>query len=100
MNTKLKDQINAECDHAAEDASRGIPAGQVVHHKDGNKLNNTLANLELMEWGEHSALHNHAKRGVRIKPETFCHCGNTARARGLCTKHYQQLMKLKRGYWP
>jgi predicted DNA-binding protein YlxM (UPF0122 family) len=35
-----------------------IPDGAVVHHKDGNKQNNSLENLELMEFGQHSSMHN------------------------------------------
>lgn len=30
----------------------------VVHHKDGNKLNNKPSNLEILTWGEHSNLHS------------------------------------------
>lgn len=34
-----------------------IPAGHVVHHKDGNKLNNEPENLELMTRAEHARHH-------------------------------------------
>ncbi len=30
----------------------------VVHHKDGNPLNNVRENLEVMELSEHTAMHN------------------------------------------
>ena len=30
---------------------------EVVHHKDGNKLNNDIQNLELMSLSEHARLH-------------------------------------------
>lgn len=42
-----------------------VPAGFVVHHKDGNKLNNMLSNLALMEWGAHSAKHNHERKKTK-----------------------------------
>lgn len=35
-----------------------IPDGYVVHHKDGDKLNNCIMNLQLMKWKGHSSLHN------------------------------------------
>jgi hypothetical protein len=34
-----------------------IPKGHVIHHKDGNKLNNSIENLECMTQAEHSKLH-------------------------------------------
>lgn len=46
-----------------------IPDGYVVHHKDGNKTNNCIMNLELMEHGEHSAFH-HIGRLKKTKNST------------------------------
>lgn len=34
-----------------------LPKEVVVHHKDGNKLNNCILNLEAMTKSEHTALH-------------------------------------------
>lgn len=34
-----------------------IPKGYFIHHKDGNKLNNCIMNLQLMKQGEHTKLH-------------------------------------------
>jgi hypothetical protein len=45
-----------------------IPAGLVVHHRDGDKLNNALSNLELMEWGAHSAKHNKERHEQKRTP--------------------------------
>lgn len=33
----------------------------IVHHKDGNKLNNVISNLEIMSLDEHSSLHYQPK---------------------------------------
>lgn len=34
-----------------------IPKGHVIHHKNGNKMNNTIENLECMSHAEHCRLH-------------------------------------------
>ena len=34
-----------------------LNSDEVVHHKDGNKLNNDISNLEVMSRGDHSRLH-------------------------------------------
>jgi len=39
-----------------------IPDGYVIHHKDLNKLNNDISNLELMTNFEHKSLHNINKK--------------------------------------
>ena len=33
--------------------------GESVHHRNGNKLDNSLSNLEIMEHGKHTHLHHH-----------------------------------------
>lgn len=37
---------------------RLLKPSEDVHHKDENKLNNDLSNLELLDHGKHSSLHN------------------------------------------
>lgn len=46
-----------------------IPKGYHVHHKDGNKANNSINNLELMKAHEHESMHGkeEGKRDLFIK---------------------------------
>jgi len=48
--------------HVAERKVGGkIGEGRVVHHKDGNKLNNKRDNLQVMSRSAHSRLHTKLK---------------------------------------
>jgi uncharacterized protein YlaI len=39
-----------------------IPTGFCVHHKDGNKLNNSIENLECMKISDHMRLHAESRK--------------------------------------
>ena len=56
-----------------EQVNGPVPDGHVVHHRDHNKRNNTLDNLQLMTHAEHADHHN------RIHPkEKICTmCGQS-----------------------
>jgi hypothetical protein len=73
----------------------GAKKGFIVHHKDGNKLNNSPENLEVMTQSEHCR--SHAPHLVRWGPpvSTTCLiCGISGRLRrGYCNKHYQWMRK-------
>jgi len=45
-----------------------IPAGFDIHHRDGDKTNNTLSNLELLTQAEHGTRHGFA--GNQTVPST------------------------------
>lgn len=45
-------------DNARKKYHRDIKEGEVVHHKDGNKLNNKKNNLEILSKSEHFKKHN------------------------------------------
>jgi len=40
---------------------RNLKKGEIVHHKDGNPLNNLISNLELMSQAEHLKIHKPKK---------------------------------------
>ena len=77
-----------------------VPKGYVVHHKDGNGLNNETNNLVLKEWGVHTGEHNLGQS--RKQPIKFCmvpECNRKSKAKQLCTMHYQRMKAGVRGYW-
>jgi len=53
-----------------EHLNRKLNHGEVVHHKDGNKLNNNINNLEVMTKYEHDK-HHYIERGG-IKSSSKC----------------------------
>lgn len=42
--------------------NRKLNFNEVIHHKDGNKQNNDISNLEVMSRSEHNKLHNIGKQ--------------------------------------
>jgi hypothetical protein len=47
---------------AQQKIRREVKHNEVVHHKDGNKLNNKPSNLQVMTRSRHTTLHNKKKR--------------------------------------
>jgi len=43
---------------------RSLLIDEDVHHKDGNKLNNDMSNLEVISHGAHTTLHNLARAAI------------------------------------
>ena len=46
----------------AKHIGRSIRADEVVHHINGIRSDNRISNLKLMEFGEHSSMHNRKRR--------------------------------------
>lgn len=53
---------------------RKVPAGYDIHHKDGNKLNNDIVNLELLDRKTHKRIHGNCfnKQGIWYKKCSKC----------------------------
>jgi hypothetical protein len=47
---------------AEKNLGRLLMPGEVIHHRDGNKLNNEAANLMILSANEHSSIHEKLKR--------------------------------------
>lgn len=43
-----------------------VPDGCIIHHKDHNKHNNVISNLQMMSIKEHSSLHKRPRKNVEL----------------------------------
>ena len=52
--------------------NRLLEPNEIVHHKDGNKHNNDISNLELMDSKEHNRMHSSKGRNIVELVCPFC----------------------------
>jgi len=62
---------------------------EVVHHKDGNKENDSVGNLELKTNCEHSRLHHPPSLSIKCQ----CHCGRIFFLKPHCLRQRQRRSK-------
>ena len=63
-----------------------------LHHKDGNRENNTADNLMTLCKRCHAKWH--WSNGWKPKPKATCSvCGGPAKGKGLCQKHFRRFKK-------
>jgi hypothetical protein len=61
---------------------------EIVHHKDGNKRNNNIENLEVMNQAEHARQHF-----TKFKECSFIGCGKEHKGKGFCSMHLSRLVR-------
>lgn len=49
----------------SEHLGRPLKDDEVIHHKDGNKQNNDIKNLEIISLSDHTRLHNYEREIFR-----------------------------------
>jgi len=64
---------------------RALLPGEIVHHRDHNKSNNSEENLEIMTQSEHATLHMTKNRVCEVN-----NCGRKHYSKGMCKMHYQR----------
>lgn len=71
---------------------RLLTEDEIVHHKDENKKNNSIENLEVMDKREHNRLHSTTGRAITTL-KCF-HCGKIferekrlVKGKGFCSRH-------------
>jgi hypothetical protein len=84
---------------------RQLREDEIVHHIDGDKLNNDPGNLMVLRRADHSRAHTTIDNPNRLKPGAWSHkwsccraCGTTERphyARGMCEECYRRYRRQK-----
>ena len=71
---KLGGRLRLVHDWVWEQENGPIPAGYCIHHRDEDRANNDLANLELVSHTDHKRLHGNCelRSGVWWKQCTIC----------------------------
>lgn len=77
---------------------RILGAREIVHHRDGNKKNNNVRNLEVMTLSQHTSLHMR-ERGYSLTVFRCSSCGSMTERRANRTKGMVALYCSRRCYW-
>ena len=69
---------------------RPLKTNEDVHHQDGNKFNNEMANLIVLPKSDHAKIH---RQVMPLKTTTCCYCGKDFEVKG-----YSYRLRTKRNY--
>lgn len=58
---------------------RKLKRNEHVHHKDGNRINNNISNLELTNASDHARLHISSEAGLSNRAKEMSDLGHLAR---------------------
>ena len=72
---------------------RTLSTREHVHHRNGNRLDYRIENLEVIDIVEHAKLH--AKKA--LFPSCF-QCGKPTKSFGLCEMHYMRIWRAERQF--
>lgn len=75
-----------------------IPTGYLIHHKDNDRLNNEIKNLEIMEKSAHNSLHNKGRHRTQSL-ETKIKISKSLRAHKVSNETKRKISDGLKFYW-